>query len=122
TPGQEKKEPFVIPLAVGLVDADGRDIVPKLESGRAFGKGNFTSSDTLVLAFTQPEESFVFSGVEEEPVPSLLRGFSAPVQVRYDYSDAELTHLLAFDSDPFNRWEAGQVMVTRVLMAGIESL
>jgi aminopeptidase N len=122
TPGQSAKQPFVIPFAVGLVDNDGRDIAPRLEGGRAFGKGNFTSSDTVVLAFTQAEESFVFAGVDEEPVPSLLRGFSAPVHVRYDYTDSELTHLLAYDSDPFNRWEAGQVMVTRVLLAGIESL
>jgi aminopeptidase N len=122
TPGQPAKQPFVIPLAVGLVDTDGRDIAPRLENGRAFGKGNFTSSDTLVLAFTKAEESFVFSDVEEEPVPSLLRGFSAPVHVRHDYSDSELTHLLAYDSDPFNRWEAGQVLVTRVLLAAIKDL
>ena len=122
TPGQPGKQPFVIPFAVGLVDADGGDIPPRLESGAQFGKGNFTSSDTLVLALTEAEQSFVFANVEEHPVPSLLRGFSAPVQVRYEYSDAELTHLLAYDSDPFNRWEAGQVMVTRVLLAGVESL
>jgi aminopeptidase N len=122
TPGQESKQPFVIPFAVGLVDLDGRDITPKLEAGQAFGKGNFTSSDTLVLALNQAEQEFVFGNVEEHPVPSLLRGFSAPVHVNYEYSDAELTHLLAYDSDSFNRWEAGQVMATRVLLTGVESL
>jgi aminopeptidase N len=122
TIGQSGKQPFVIPFAVGLVDTDGRDIAPRLESGKAFGRGNFTSSETLVLALTEAEQSFVFGGVEEHPVPSLLRGFSAPVHVRYDYSDAELTHLLAYDTDAFNRWEVGQVMVTRVLLAGVESL
>ena len=122
TPGQESKLPFVIPFAVGLVDLDGRDIPPRLEVGRAFGKGNFSSSETLVLAFTEAEQEFVFGGVEEHPVPSLLRGFSAPVRVRYDYSDSELTHLLAYDTDAFNRWEAGQVMTTRVLLAGVEQL
>jgi aminopeptidase N len=122
TPGQPEKQPFVIPFAVGLVDLDGGDIVPRLESGASFGKGNFTSSDTIVLALTAAQQEFVFANVDEQPVPSLLRGFSAPVRVRYDYTDAELTHLLAYDSDPFNRWEAGQVMVTRVLLAGVESL
>jgi aminopeptidase N len=122
TPGQEAKLPFVIPFAVGLVDQDGRDIAPKLESGHAFGKGTFSASETIVLALTDAEQEFVFGGVDEHPVPSLLRGFSAPVQVRYDYSDSELTHLLAYDSDAFNRWEAGQVMTTRVLLAGVEQL
>jgi aminopeptidase N len=122
TPGQETKLPFVIPFAVGLVDQDGRDIPPRLESGKAFGKGSFGSSETVVLALDEAEQEFVFGSVEEHPVPSLLRGFSAPVHVRYDYSDSELTHLLAYDSDAFNRWEAGQVMTTRVLLAGVEQL
>jgi aminopeptidase N len=122
TPGQEAKLPFVIPFAVGLVDLDGRDIPLRLEAGRAFGKGNFNSSETLVLAFTEAGQEFVFGGVDEHPVPSLLRGFSAPVRVAYDYTDNELTHLLAYDSDPFNRWEAGQIMTTRVLLAGVEQL
>jgi len=107
---------------VGLVDLDGGDITPKLESGTSFGNGTFGSANTLVLALTEAKQEFVFANVDEHPVPSLLRGFSAPVHVRYDYSDAELTHLLAYDSDPFNRWEAGQVLVTRVLLAGVESL
>jgi len=122
TPGQPVKQPFVIPFAVGLVDLDGRDIAIKLQDGKAFGKGDSGSSETVVLAFTEGEQAFVFAEVGEHPVPSLLRGFSAPVHVRYDYTDAELTHLLAYDSDPFNRWEAGQVMVTRVILAGAESL
>ena len=120
TPGQESKQPFVIPFAVGLVDLDGRDLTPRLESGKAYGKAS--SSGTIVLAFTEAEQEFVFGGVEEQPVPSLLRGFSAPVRVHYDYSDSELTHLIAYDSDAFNRWEAGQVMTTRVLLAGVEQL
>jgi aminopeptidase N len=122
SPGQPEKQPFVIPFAVGLVNVDGADMPLKLESGASFGKGTFASSNTLVLALTEAQQEFVFANVEEHPVPSLLRGFSAPVHVRYDYSDTELTHLLAYDSDPFNRWEAGQLLVTRVLLAGVESL
>jgi aminopeptidase N len=71
---------------------------------------------------TQAEQSFVFKQVPENPVPSLLRGFSAPVHVRFDYSDAELTHLMAYDSDSFNRWEAGQALAIRILLASIASV
>ncbi len=60
--------------------------------------------------------------VPEPPVPSILRDFSAPVILRHDYTDADLTHLMAYDSDPFNRWEAGQVLATRILLAGIDEI
>ena len=122
TPGQPAKLPFVIPLAVGLVDLEGRDMPARIDPARTFGKGNFTSSLTTVLALTESAQDFVFTDVEEQPVPSLLRGFSAPVQVKHDYSDAELTHLMAYDSDPFCRWEAGQTLMTRVLLAGVAML
>ncbi len=122
TPGQAGKLPFVIPFAVGLVDLDGRDMAVRIDPALTFGKGNFTSSLTTVLALTEAEQDFVFTDVGEQPVPSLLRGFSAPVHVRNEYSDAELTHLMAYDSDLFNRWEAGQALVTRVLLAGITKL
>jgi aminopeptidase N len=120
TPGQTEKLPFVIPFAVGLVDLEGRDMALTIESGDVYSGGN--GSTTAVLALTRAEQSFVFSGVAENPVPSLLRGFSAPVQVRCDYTDAELGHLMAFDSDPFNRWEAGQTLTTRILLAGVRSI
>jgi aminopeptidase N len=120
TAGQPAKEPFVIPLAVGLVDLDGRDLPLAIDAGSVFPASQGTS--TAVLALTKAEQDFVFTGVTEHPVPSLLRGFSAPVQVRYDYSDSELTHLMAYDSDAFNRWEAGQNLITRVLLAGVEQV
>jgi len=122
TPGQAAKEPFVIPFAVGLVAANGHDMPLELASGETFGKGNFTGSGTQVLALTRAEQSFVFANVGEHPVPSLLRGFSAPVQVKYDHSDAQLTHLMAYDTDAFNRWEASQSLITRLILAGVESL
>lgn len=105
TPGQAVKLPFVIPVALGLLYADGREIPG--------------SARTVVLSETQTE--VVFEGVVSEPVPSLLRGFSAPVVLRYDYSDAELLTLLAHDSDPFNRWEAGQRLALKRALAAIES-
>ncbi len=102
TTGQTVKQAFVIPVALGLLAPDGSEVILQLE-----GETNATpGSRTLVL--TQDSQSFTFTGVDAEPVPSLLRGFSAPVVLEFDYSDAQLLHLLAHDSDPFNRWEASQ--------------
>jgi len=120
TPGQPAKEPFVIPFAVGLVDLDGRDLPVNIESTALFKGARGDNGRTAMLALTHAQQEFVFRQVPENPVPSLLRGFSAPVQVRYDYSDAELTHLMAYDSDAFNRWEAGQTLATRILLAVVE--
>jgi aminopeptidase N len=120
TPGQPHKDPFVIPLAVGLVAKDGRDLALKVDARQVFAAPS--TSTTAVLALTTAQQAFVFEGVEEPPVPSLLRGFSAPVHVRFDYSDAELTHLMAYDSDAFNRWEASQALMTRILLAGAEEI
>ena len=121
TPGQPTKQPFVIPFAVGLVDLDGRDLPINIDSASLFKGARGDSGRTAMLALTQAEQKFVFRQVPENPVPSLLRGFSAPIHVRYDYSDAELTHLMAYDSDAFNRWEAGQTLATRILLASVES-
>jgi aminopeptidase N len=90
TPGQPSKEPFVIPIALGLLGQDGAEIASRLH------------------VLTQERETITFDNVGAEPVPSILRGFSAPVILDFDYSDAQLIALLAHDSDPFNRWEAGQ--------------
>src|SRR5258707_30953 len=107
TPGQETKLPFHIPLAVGLVGPDGRDLL---------------ADGTRVLSVKQPEERFVLGNVEAKPVLSLLRNFSAPVIVRHDYTGAELTHLMAHDSDPFNRWEAGQRLALGIMLRGIAAV
>jgi aminopeptidase N len=120
TPGQDRKEPFVIPLAVGLVDNDGRDMPVRLDAASVFAGAS--TDHTAVLALTQAGQYFVFEGVQEHPIPSILRGFSAPVTVKFDYTDAELAHLMAFDSDAFNRWEASQALMTRILLAGVEEI
>jgi aminopeptidase N len=112
TPGQPVKQAFHIPLAVGLLGADGSDMPLYLE-GAADGSG----PATLVLELTEAEQTFRFIRVAEKPVPSLLRNFSAPVTLQFDYSDAELAFLMAHDSDPFNRWEAGQRLALRQLLA-----
>ncbi|WP_343586574.1 aminopeptidase N [Herbaspirillum sp.] len=111
TPGQKKKLPFHIPVAVGLLDAKGRDIPLRLE-----GEGAAAAAGTRVLELTEARQTFRFVGIDAAPVPSILRGFSAPVVLKYEYSDAELAFLMAHDSDPFNRWEAGQRLAMRRLL------
>jgi len=69
-----------------------------------------------LLHVRKPEERFAFRGLKTRPVPSLLRGFSAPVVLNYPYSEAELLHLLAHDDDPFNRWEAGQRLAAATIL------
>ncbi len=100
TPGQTSKFPFHIPVAVGLLGADGKDM-PLTIAGQDAGT-------TAVLELTQSEQSFVFENVQEQPTPSILRDFSAPIILDYNYGDADLLHLFSHDSDPVNRWEAGQ--------------
>ncbi|MDR3451190.1 MAG: aminopeptidase N [Rhodoferax sp.] len=102
TPGQPPKEPFVIPVGVGLLGQDGQELPLQLAGEAAAISGQRT------LVITQAAETLTFVGVDAEPVPSILRGFTAPVVLEFDYSDAQLLTLLAHDSDPFNRWEAGQ--------------
>jgi len=121
TPGQSAKQPFVIPLAAGLVDPDGNDVALRLEAGEHFRAAG-ARAHTLVLALREAEARFVFSGVAARPVPSLLRGFSAPVRIEYDHSDDDLAHLMAHDSDAFARWEAGQTLATRILLQGVEAV
>jgi len=102
-----------IPVALGLVLPDGSDAALKL-TGEAEAAGT-----TRVLSLTQATQTFVFEDIPAAPVASLLRDFSAPVLLELEQTDAELAHLMAHDSDAFNRWEAGQRLATRVLLAGI---
>ncbi len=115
TPGQEEKLPFHIPLSMGLLDKHGAELV--LESD--FVKEN--DSTHAVLEIKQAEQKFTFSNIESEPTPSLLREFSAPVQIVFDYSDQQLAMLLAHDSDAFNRWDAGQKLSLNTLRKLIDS-
>jgi aminopeptidase N len=118
TPGQERKLAFHIPFAVGLLGPNGHDIPLHLEGGP---QENVHGQSTIVLELTQARQTFRFTRVPEKPVPSLLRDFSAPVMLEFDYSDDELAFLMAHDGDPFNRWEAGQRLASRRLLALTES-
>ena len=116
TPGQPVKEPFVIPVGLGLLGADGKDLPLQLAEEAQARIG------TRTLVLTQASETFTFINLDAEPVPSILRGFTAPVVLQFDYSDAQLLHLLAHDSDPFNRWEAGQRLAVNRAVNAIESI
>lgn len=108
---ETQKGALLIPFAIGLIGKSGADLPLRLE-----GEAGAASATTRVLEFTQTEQTFTFVDVAEKPLPSLLRNFSAPVIVEYDYAADELAFLLAHDSDPFNRWEAGQRLATRELL------
>ncbi|MEL7180181.1 MAG: aminopeptidase N [Pseudomonadota bacterium] len=100
TPGQDKKDPLLIPVAVGLLDENGAEVVP-----------------TTVLELTEAAQSFTFEGLPSKPIPSVLRNFSAPVIVDHDKTNAERAFLLAHDTDPFNRWDAGRTLAQDVLVS-----
>lgn len=105
TPGQSNKKPLTVPIRLGLLGSDGKDLPLNLHGDEP------SASDTdRVLSLTETEQQFVFEGLESEPIPSLLRGFSAPVRLRYDYSRADLLFLMVNDSDGFNRWNASQLL------------
>jgi aminopeptidase N len=110
TPDQPAKKPMHIPLSVGLLDGAGRDLPLRL-AGEATPGGT-----TRVLDLRTPRDVFVFEDVPEKPIASLLRGFSAPVKLDAPRSDDELTFLMAHDSDPFARWEAGQQLGARLIL------
>ncbi|XP_014508853.1 puromycin-sensitive aminopeptidase isoform X2 [Vigna radiata var. radiata] len=119
TPGQAVKEPMFVPVAVGLLDSTGKDI----PLSNLYHNGTLQSVSnndqpvfTTVLRVTKKEEEFIFTDIFEKPVPSLLRGYSAPVRLESDLSDSDLFFLLANDSDEFNRWEAGQVLARKLML------
>ncbi len=115
TPGQPGKQPMHIPLVVGLLDGAGRDLPLKLAGETAAG------GTTRVLDLRTPRDVFVFEDVPEKPVASLLRGFSAPVKLDAPRADDELTFLMAHDTDPFARWEAGQQLGARLILELVEA-
>jgi len=109
TPGQTDKPAFLIPVMTGLLGSDGNDLAVRLDAASE-------TATQHMLQLTEAAQTFVFHDVAEEPVPSVLRGFSAPVQLEFDYSDQQLMFLMAHDSDGFNRWDAAQTLVRRVLL------
>jgi aminopeptidase N len=111
TAGQPSKEPMVIPLSIGLVGKNGRDLPLRTANGRPL------EGQTIVLA--ERTARFEFTGIGEQPVLSINRGFSAPINLVTDLSTDDLAFLAAHDSDPFNRWQALQTISMRLLLDNV---
>jgi len=113
TPGQGVKKPMHIPVRFGLVGQNGDDLaVERATGGRIEGD---------VIHLTEASQTIVFHDVSSRPVPSLLRGFSAPVRLAVDTPATDLLFLLRADADPFNRWQAAQTLAMRTLIAGTQA-
>ena len=117
TPGQDNKADFHIPVAVGLLDSQGKNMPMQLQ-----GESTVYDGDTRVLSLTDSQQQFEFIHVSEEPVASVLRGFSAPVKLKYDLSNTQLAFLMAHDTDSFNRWDAGQQLMINVLLDIVDDI
>ena len=115
TPGQADKKPQHIPFAIGLLGAEGESLPLKLAADDA------DAPTDRVLELTDASHTFEFHGLSERPVPSLLRGFSAPVRVFYPWTREQLTFLMSHDSDGFNRWDAGQRLAVDVINSQVAS-
>ncbi len=116
TPGQAEKMPLAMPLRMGLVGKSGKDLPLCLEGEAETGE------TTRVLEFDVAEKTFRFVGVEEDAVPSLFRGFSAPVRSINEVPEDDSLLLMASDSDPFNRWEAAHRYTMSILLEMTEAL
>ena len=113
TPDMADKQPMMIPVKIGLLNRNGEAVAFDYQGKRA---------TEAVLLLTEVEQTFPLEGVTEAVVPSLLRGFSAPVHLNYPYSDDDLLLLLAHDSDAFTRWEAAQTLYRRAVAANLAAL
>ena len=113
TPDMADKQPMMIPVKIGLLNRNGEAVAFDYQGKR---------ETEAVLLLTEAEQTFPLKGVTEAVVPSLLRGFSAPVHLNYPYSDDDLLLLLAHDSDAFTRWEAAQTLYRRAVAANLAAL
>lgn len=113
TPGQQDKKPLPIPLRIGLLDKSGQVISLMLD--------DVDKTNETVLLITQAEQEFIFKNIHEKPTPSLLRHFSAPVKLNYQYSDNDLRLLSTHDTDLFNQWSACNLYIKNYLSQLIRS-
>ncbi|VAX12962.1 Membrane alanine aminopeptidase N [hydrothermal vent metagenome] len=115
TPGQAEKKPFHIPLAIGLIGNSGKQLLSIPENTKTKA-----AKPEHMLALTKSEQHWTFSGVEEKPVLSLGRGFTAPVKISLPHDDEALAFLFAHDTDEFNRWDAGQKLAINIMLKLID--
>ncbi len=116
TPGQDTKAPFVIPVAFGLLTTAGDAIAPRSADLAA------DEAARGVIVLDEASRAIRFTGLVERPIPSLLRGFSAPVRLKADLGDDDLAVLVAHDGDSFNRWQASQTLATRLLTRSVRAI
>ena len=116
TAGQEKKQPFHIPVKVSLIDREARLVPLQMAAGLE------NSGESMVLNLVEKQQRFEFLNVEEKPVLSILQGYSAPVKLNFERDDEELAFCMAHESDDFNRWEAGQQLSSRLILSMVESI
>ena len=132
--GADAREALHLPVAVGLLRADGSSMALRLE-GESKGEAEAAMTDlgggsdrgaslrsTRVLELREVRQEFVFEGIDEEPVPSILRGFSAPVRLEMDRPEQSLAFLMAHDDDPVNRWDAGQQLALKLLVTATNEI
>jgi aminopeptidase N len=116
--GAADRKPLHLPVAVGLLGRNGEALPLRFE-----GEANeAAASTTRVLELVEAQQQFVFEGIDHEPVPSVLRGFSAPVRLEMDRTKESLAFLMAHDDDPVNRWDAGQQLALELLVSAAETI
>ncbi len=112
TQDQAEKQALHIPFDIELYDSKGQ-IIPLIINGESVHN---------VLDIKQDKQTFVFENVAEQPVPSLLREFSAPVKLEYDYSDAELIFLMKHATNDFARWDASQMLLAKYIRQNVNNV
>ena len=121
TPGQSEKQPFHIPLKMALLDPSGTSL-PLVLQGENPGDSPASGATSRILEIRQAEEHYIFTGIRQKPIPSLLQNFSAPVILESNSNNQDQAFLLAHDPDPFNRWNAGQSLGNDVLLTLIKQI
>ncbi|WP_419901235.1 aminopeptidase N [Kiloniella sp.] len=115
--GQEEKHPLHIPITIGLIGEDGKDL-PLFLEGEVGDQGETSKT----LRFDQEHQSFTFTSIDKCPVPSINRNFSAPIKLRAPYSDDDLRFLMGNDNDAFSRWDASQNNATRMILSMVKTI
>ncbi len=116
-PGASNRRSVPIPIAIGLLDSRGNELAVQLSTDESD-----QTKTTRVVLFDDDEATFVFTNLNVEPIPSVLRGFSAPVRLRMDRSADELAFLMAHETDAFNRWDASQTLAAQILIGLTEDV
>ncbi len=117
TPGQEKKQPFQIPIEVGLLGSNGEELSLYLDDDPSQH-----GQKSITLDFKQSEQCFRFSDLSSKPIPSIIRGFTAPVKLTHHVEEDELVFLMSHDTDEFNRWDSAQRLITKIMLRLIDDI